>query len=139
MRINLLSWIVVALLGMLPSTFARAEDHPKNLGPRLSRILSGERNPGGPIWLRVVTRKGAKATVPMNRVKAFLSPKAPHASCDDASGRGHLWLRVAPEEIEGTVNRLLAGPEVIWVAEQPELEFKNDNSSWLIQSGSVDT
>ena len=105
------------------------------LSAELDLIAEGQRMPGGPLTLRAVTLRGRSIKPVAESVRGLVPPKATFLPVQGASGRGHLWLRVGPKRLVETIESLAAHPDVIWVEVQQPLEFKNDNSSWLIQSG----
>ncbi len=116
---------------------ARLEALPRaaKLAPELERLLDGGALPGGPLTLRAVTIRDRSVTGPAAAVRDLVPPRGTFEAVQDASGRGHLWLRVQPEHLVEAIDRLATHPDVIRVERQLPLEFKNDNSSWLIQSG----
>ncbi len=105
------------------------------LTPELRAITQGGTLPGGPITLRAVTFLGRPVAGPAGAVRDLVPPGATFLPVQDASGRGYLWLRVGPDELVRALERLVSHPDVLMVERLWPLEFKNDNSSWLIQSG----
>ncbi|MBN2493724.1 MAG: S8 family serine peptidase [Deltaproteobacteria bacterium] len=109
-----------------------AEDR---LEPGLRPYRTGEARPEEAIWLRALTWRGADC----GPTAALLRPLVAEGELlqvQDAAGRGHVWLRVEPAKCGPALRALSAQPDVAWVERWVDREIKNDNSSWLIQSGS---
>ena len=87
-----------------------------------------------PLFIKAVTFLHRSVSGIAQRASVFSQTDSPPLLVQDASGRGMLWIRVRPGELEGLVLQLATEPDILWIEIQHTMEFKNDNSSWLIQS-----
>mgnify|MGYP000094317754 CR=1 FL=1 len=118
-----------ATLGMLPG--------PEKLSPEIRELLQRTPGPGTAAMLRAVTARGRSAKPVANLLESLSGFHADLAARDDSTGRGHLWIRIASaEDLRRAAEALAARPEIVWVEPYRLPVPKNDNSSWLIQSGS---
>ncbi|HSA22792.1 MAG TPA: S8 family serine peptidase, partial [Myxococcota bacterium] len=105
------------------------------LAPELLPLLSGQTRPGGPIILRALTRPGAAPEPALQAVRHLLPPRGFQAAGTDAAGWGWVWLRVGEDEVQAALESLAARPDLAWIERYVPMQYLNDNSSWLIQSG----
>lgn len=109
---------------------------PWNTTSRLSAelvdLVAGRIRLHDPITLRATTLRGRSASGPLRALPRLSSRTT---WIDDGSGRGTLWVRVDPGEAAQAAVELASRPEVAWVERHRLPVLKNDNSSWLIQSG----
>jgi hypothetical protein len=105
------------------------------LDPALVPLLSGQRQVEEPVMLRAAVLRDRTPEATAAAVRALLGPDGLLAAEIDDGGRGVVWLRAEPDALPGVLAALLAHPDVQWVERRPPMQLKNDNTSWLIQSG----
>lgn len=88
------------------------------------------------ILIRAATIKGASSYGPVSFLRTSDAARSLLTYVDDGSGRGTIWLRVDADSIANVVLSLASHPDVIWIERYRIPVPMNDNSSWLIQSGS---
>ena len=102
------------------------------MSAELADLVAGRVRPEEPVILRAATLRGRSASGPL-RALPHLAEEAEWT--DDGSGRGTIWLQVNPDQAARAAVELAAHPDVVWVERYRLPVLKNDNSSWLIQSG----
>jgi len=95
-------------------------------------LVAGRVRLDKPVILRAATLRGRSALGPL-RALPHLATTADWV--DDGSGRGTIWLRLNPDQAAQAAVELATHPDVVWVERYTLPVLKNDNSSWLIQSG----
>ncbi len=95
-------------------------------------LVAGRTRPEEPITLRAATLRGRSASGPAQALSR-LELRANWV--DDGSGRGSVWVRADPDRAPRAAMELAAHPDVVWVERYRLPVLKNDNSSWLLQSG----
>jgi hypothetical protein len=102
------------------------------MSAEIADLVAGRKRPEEPITLRAATLRGRSASAPA-RALSGLASRAEWV--DDGSGRGTVWAWVDPAQAARAAAELASHPDVVWVDRYRLPVLKNDNSSWLIQSG----
>jgi len=102
------------------------------MSPEVTGLVTGSIRPKEPITLRAATLRGRSARGPLLALP-HLAREAQWT--DDGSGRGTIWVQVDPGRAAQAAVELASHPDVVWVERYRLPVLKNDNSSWLIQSG----
>ncbi|NMB74898.1 MAG: S8 family serine peptidase [Myxococcales bacterium] len=109
----------------------------EKLSPGLREQLGAAADSAGPLMLRAVTARGRSARSAEAALRSRADVRAELAAWDDSVGRGYLWLRAdSAADLHRASQELASRPEVVRVELYRLPVLKNDNSSWLIQSGS---
>lgn len=87
-----------------------------------------------PVFIKAVSFLHRSITGIAQAAAETVASKDAPLMVQDASGRGMLWIRVQPRDVEKLVLQLAKEPDILWIEISHPMEFKNDNSSWLIQS-----
>ena len=126
-------WIAVAASLLLYSSSPSAEDAwvTARLAPELLDVVAGRTLPQEPVVLRVATVRGRSAAglTEVVRSRGKLQVR------DDGSGWGTMWVEVEPDQVASAALALASHPDVAWVERYYLPVIKNDNSTWLLQSG----
>ena len=104
----------------------------RRMSPEVTGLVSGRVRPREPVIIRAATLRGRSARGPLQALP-HLAEGAHWA--DDGSGRGTIWVEVKPDRAAQAAVELAAHPDVVWVERYRLPVIKNDNSSWLLQSG----
>ncbi len=134
--------LVEATTGTLPKLPTgirpRAWTLGEKLGERLVDIVSGQSAPGGPISLQVATLRGRSTQGIAGMVRPLLPPLGTLHTAEGGSGRGTLWMRVPEPDLKAVILSLAQHPDVLRVERFVLPVLLNNDSTWLLQSGSVD-
>jgi hypothetical protein len=104
----------------------------QRLSAEMTDLVAGRICPQEPVTIRAATLRGRSAQGPL-RALPHLAEDAKWV--DDGSGRGTIWVQVSPNQAAQAAVELAAHPDVVWVERYRLPVIKNDNSSWLLQSG----
>ncbi len=127
--------VALIVLAGVSSLAANPSPGLARLSPELLPLLAGETRPGGPIYLRALTRPGRAPEPALQAVRPLLPPRGFQVARTDAAGWGWVWLRVGEDEAQAALAALAARPDLDWIERYVPMQYLNDNSSWLIQSG----
>jgi len=104
----------------------------QRMSAELTDLVAGRVRLQETVTIRAATLRGRPARGPLQSLP-HLAKDARWA--DDGSGRGTIWVQVEPGRAAQAAVELAAHPDVVWVERYRLPVLKNDNSSWLIQSG----
>lgn len=108
----------------------------EKLSPDLLERLQTATGSPPSLMLRAVTARERSAKPAGAALRSRADLRADLVAWDDSAGRGYLWLRAdSAADLRRAAQQLASRPEVVRVELYRLPVLKNDNSSWLIQSG----